>query len=302
MQRSQTSVDRELKFIRSWLYSHLHPGIGRETRQGCDPVWLRIPHSQVKAQTGSINGVVDRMEQTTENFLRMEAVFNEALVAPPDARRALIEAQCVGDREMAAEVFALLEACEAEERLAAARRLEPEPGRDSQPESRQIGPYQLDRLLGRGGMGAVYLAHRADGKFEQQVAIKLIDLPLATEHLPRAIPPGAADSGRPAASVYRVACWTAASPRAGDLYLAMEYVDGVPIHRYCDQQALSAAAAARAFSARLRGGAVRSSELRRPSRSQAGQHSDRRRRHAAAAGLRHRQAALALACRRGQPD
>ena len=38
----------------------------------------------------------------------------------------------------------------------------------------------IDRLLGRGGMGAVYLAHRADGQFEQKVAIKLIDLPLAT--------------------------------------------------------------------------------------------------------------------------
>jgi serine/threonine protein kinase len=38
----------------------------------------------------------------------------------------------------------------------------------------------LDGLLGRGGMGVVYLAHRADGEFEQKVAIKLIDLPLAT--------------------------------------------------------------------------------------------------------------------------
>jgi serine/threonine protein kinase len=35
-------------------------------------------------------------------------------------------------------------------------------------------------MLGRGGMGAVYLAHRVDGHFEQKVAIKLIDLPLAT--------------------------------------------------------------------------------------------------------------------------
>jgi len=46
---------------------------------------------------------------------------------------------------------------------------------------RIVGHYQLDRLIGRGGMGAVYLAHRADGQFDQKVAIKLIDLPLATD-------------------------------------------------------------------------------------------------------------------------
>jgi hypothetical protein len=120
------------------------------------------------------------MDQTTKSFLRIEAIFNEALAAPSAARAELIETRCAGDRELAAEVGALLEACEAEERQTASRRTQPQAGRKTQEESRQIGPYLLDRLLGRGGMGAVYLAHRADGQFEQQVAIKLIDLPLAT--------------------------------------------------------------------------------------------------------------------------
>jgi tetratricopeptide (TPR) repeat protein/predicted Ser/Thr protein kinase len=39
---------------------------------------------------------------------------------------------------------------------------------------RRIGPYRLQRLLGHGGMGAVYLATRADGEFEREVALKLI--------------------------------------------------------------------------------------------------------------------------------
>lgn len=38
-----------------------------------------------------------------------------------------------------------------------------------------LGPYRILRLLGRGGMGSVYLAERADGRFERQVAIKLLD-------------------------------------------------------------------------------------------------------------------------------
>src|SRR5262249_28121372 len=39
---------------------------------------------------------------------------------------------------------------------------------------RRIGPYQVLREIGHGGMGAVYLAERADGQFQKQVAIKLI--------------------------------------------------------------------------------------------------------------------------------
>ena len=38
----------------------------------------------------------------------------------------------------------------------------------------RVGPYALVRELGRGGMGAVWLAERADGEFEQRVAVKLI--------------------------------------------------------------------------------------------------------------------------------
>src|SRR4029077_17678154 len=47
----------------------------------------------------------------------------------------------------------------------------------------RMGVYQIEKLLGRGGMGAVYLAHRADGEFNQKVAIKIIGLPLELEML-----------------------------------------------------------------------------------------------------------------------
>ena len=39
---------------------------------------------------------------------------------------------------------------------------------------RRCGPYRLLRLIGRGGMGAVYLAERADGELTQRVAVKLL--------------------------------------------------------------------------------------------------------------------------------
>ena len=56
------------------------------------------------------------MKSTTESFQRTEALFNDALAAPAEARAALIAAQSGGDAELAAEVNALLEACQAEER------------------------------------------------------------------------------------------------------------------------------------------------------------------------------------------
>ncbi len=150
----------------------------------------------------------------------------------------MIETRCHGDRELAAEVRSLLEACEAEEHLTASRRLGPDAGQDNQPGRKRVGPYELDRLLGRGGMGAVYLAHRADGQFEQKVAIKLIDLPLATDlfrerfRQERQI---LAELQHP----YIARLLDGGVTAEGDLYLVMEYVDGVPIHRFCEKQRLS---------------------------------------------------------------
>ena len=180
------------------------------------------------------------MFETTESFLRTEAIFYEALAAPAEARAELIASRCAGDAELAAEVRSLLEACAEEESLASARRPEPGTGRETQEESRQIGPYLLDRLLGRGGMGAVYLAHRADGQFEQKVAIKLIDLPLATAvfqkrfRQERQILAGLQHP-------YIARLLDGGVTAAGDLYLVMEYVDGLPIHRFCQQHQLSVA-------------------------------------------------------------
>jgi tetratricopeptide (TPR) repeat protein len=168
----------------------------------------------------------------------IESIFHEAVEAPEEARAALIETRCHGDSELAAEVLSLLRACQAQEHLSASQRLQPDGGQDDQRSHKRIGPYELDRLLGRGGMGAVYLAHRADGQFEQQVAIKLIDLPLATDlfrerfRQERQI---LAELQHP----YIARLLDGGVTPQGDLYLVMEYVDGVPIHRFCEEQRLS---------------------------------------------------------------
>lgn len=177
------------------------------------------------------------MNKSTESFLRLEAIFHEAQDAPEHLRPGLIEFRANGDPSMVAEIWSLLKACEEAEQVAASRRIDAHTGRERAAAPRRIGPYMLDQLLGRGGMGAVHLAHRADGQFEQKVAIKLIDLPLATDlfrerfRQERQILAGLQHP-------YIAHLLDGGVTEDGDPYLVMEYVDGRPIHRFCEEQHL----------------------------------------------------------------
>jgi serine/threonine-protein kinase len=104
---------------------------------------------------------------------------------------------------------------------------------------RQIGPYRVLRELGRGGMGAVYLAERIDGEFRRQVALKILKSGMNTDEVIRRF------------RNERQILATLAHPNIAELYdggttddgqpyFVMEYVDGVSIDEYCDRRALPA--------------------------------------------------------------
>jgi predicted Ser/Thr protein kinase len=178
------------------------------------------------------------MSQSTEQFLRVEGIVTAALALPEEERMVLIAQQCGSDRALAQEVFQLLDACAAEDRLTEECRKVPPASVEDSLEDTRIGPYEIDRLLGHGGMGTVYLAHRADGQFEQKVAIKLIDLPLTTDlfrerfRQERQI---LADLHHPF-----IARLLDGGVSAEDrLYLVLEYIDGVPVDRFCEQRGLT---------------------------------------------------------------
>jgi tetratricopeptide (TPR) repeat protein len=109
-----------------------------------------------------------------------------------------------------------------------------------------IGNYTLDGLLGQGGMGTVWLAHRSDGRYEARVAVKLLNPALlgpggierfrregralgrlTHPNIARLIDAGVTDTGQP--------------------YLVIEYVEGASITKWCDAQLLDVTARVRLF-------------------------------------------------------
>ncbi len=109
-----------------------------------------------------------------------------------------------------------------------------------------VGPYALIEPIGQGGMGTVWRARRSDGRYEGQVAVKLLNASLLGRageerfrregsilarlthpHIARLIDAGVSVSGQP--------------------YIVLEYVDGAPIDRFCNERRLGVDARLRLF-------------------------------------------------------
>jgi tetratricopeptide (TPR) repeat protein/tRNA A-37 threonylcarbamoyl transferase component Bud32 len=169
----------------------------------------------------------------------VEELFLEAAELSPDTREDFVRARC-GDRQLCDEVLSLLRYDLAEESplLDALTAGASSIVGDEALEGQMLGPYRVEREIGRGGMSVVYSALRADGEFHKRVAIKLIKRGMDTravverlrrergilaalEHpsIARLLDGGTTPDGRP--------------------WIAMEYVEGLPIDRFCAARGLS---------------------------------------------------------------
>lgn len=100
-----------------------------------------------------------------------------------------------------------------------------------------VGPYELIRLLGAGGMAEVWLASRADGRFKRDVALKLPLLTRVRQDLePRFARERDILAGLEHPHIARL--YDAGVDAAGLPYLAMEYVQGEYLTDWCDAQRL----------------------------------------------------------------
>jgi serine/threonine protein kinase/Tol biopolymer transport system component/tetratricopeptide (TPR) repeat protein len=181
---------------------------------------------------------------TPERWKKVEELFDEALEHSPAERLAFVSAACAGDEALRHQVETLIKSYEAagsfieEPVLGNVLSSGTEAEGSTSWIGRRIGSYRLAREIGRGGMGAVFLAVRADDEYQKRVAIKLVKRGMDTDfilrrfrqerqilasldhpHIARLLDGGTTDDGLP--------------------YFVMEYIEGLPITIYCDGQRLS---------------------------------------------------------------
>jgi serine/threonine-protein kinase len=176
---------------------------------------------------------------------RDDDIFADALDLPPAERAAFLDRACAGDPERRARVESLLAAHESARDFLERPLVPPPPLPPEAKAGDLIGKYELRRHLGEGGYGTVWLAEQRV-PLRRYVALKILKLGMDTRSviarfeaerqtlalmthpdIAQVYDAGATDSGRP--------------------YFVMEYVDGVPITRYCDEHDLPLAARLQLF-------------------------------------------------------
>jgi len=174
---------------------------------------------------------------TTPDWQRVKSIFNDAVDLTSRKRTAYLREACAGDLLLQGEVESLLASHDKSEGFLettavakAARLVDKE--LTNRWIGRRIGPYQLVAELGRGGMGQVFRARRADGQYNSEVAIKLVPAAFAMPAVERRF---AAERQILAGLVHPgIGRLLDGGTTADDVpYLVMELVEGQPIDAYC---------------------------------------------------------------------
>jgi len=173
-----------------------------------------------------------------ERFRLLEALYDAAAGMDPGERTRFIIERCAGDEELRRELLAAFR--EGGSGLTGLVEQAAAATAESQDAwtGRRMGPYRIERPIGRGGMGAVYLAVRDDDEFHKEVAIKTLKFELEgssavsrfrherqilahLEHpnIARLLDGGTTEQGTP--------------------YIVLEYAAGVPITDWCEERHLS---------------------------------------------------------------
>jgi non-specific serine/threonine protein kinase/serine/threonine-protein kinase len=168
---------------------------------------------------------------STSQLARVDALLDELLDLPGESRTSALDRKCSDDPAVHAEVRSLLTAAKAVGGfLSTPVMLATQPLLEEFPPGTRMGAWRITRRIGRGGMGVVYEAQRAESDFQQRVAVKLLRQESVAElprfHIERQILASLEHPG-----VARLYDGGVASD--GRPYMVMEFVEGRPITDFC---------------------------------------------------------------------
>ncbi len=174
-----------------------------------------------------------------EHAQQVEKVVEAALELPPAERAAYLDSTLRDDPALRRLADSLLSAYTKADRFLEVPAVGAFAELSERPTAlgRRIGPYELLREVGKGGMGSVYLAARADEAYQKQVAIKLIRGGAASDELVRRFH----DERQILARLDHpniAQLHDGGTTEDGFPYLVMEYVEGTAIDEYCDRHRL----------------------------------------------------------------
>ncbi len=185
----------------------------------------------------------------------IDRIFSDALTVAADERDELLKSRCGDDAVLYEKILSLLQASEQaegqiENRFDAIRNrlwqtmLADDGDHEEDLAGSLVGPWSVEKRIARGGLATVYQAQRSDGTYHQRVALKVLRRGLDTDDLvtrfraerqilsslehpgiAKILDGGALNDGRP--------------------YLVLEFVDGLTINRYCEQNKLGVRARVR---------------------------------------------------------
>ena len=180
-----------------------------------------------------------------ERWLRLSPLLDEILDSDEAARGKRLSALRDADTALADDLEAMLARMADMDRDAFLER--PALLRETSMAGQTVGAYTIERELGQGGMGSVWLARRTDGRFEGFVAIKFLNAGLTARGGPERFAREGSILARLAHPHIARLLDAGVARNGAQPYLVLEYIDGVPIDRHCEEHALDLAARVRLF-------------------------------------------------------
>ncbi|MCB1032328.1 MAG: serine/threonine protein kinase, partial [Acidobacteria bacterium] len=172
----------------------------------------------------------------TQRWQQVKAILDRALDLPPTEVGPLLDQLCREDLQLRREVDSFLEAREEAEAFIEVPVVRLSyPIAETEPLGARFGAYEIREVLGRGGMGTVYRAERADGAYRAEAALKILHRGIDTDEIVRRF-----EAERQILASLRhhyiAELLDGGSTEDGRPFLVMEYIDGIPIDQFCDER------------------------------------------------------------------